>query len=144
LPVRDVDFQQASGSYGGHVKPSGNSMPSTSQNITRHEGGARMSQSVIHNGTVYLAGQVAEGANVAEQTQKILAEIDRLLALSGSSKARLLSAQIFLADISTFAEMNKVWDGWVDKANAPARATVESKLAARQFLVEIMVIAAQG
>lgn len=119
-------------------------MPSTSQNITRHESGALMSQSVIHNGTVYLAGQVAEGANVTEQTQKILAEIDRLLVLSGSSKARLLSAQIFLADISTFAEMNKVWDGWVDKANAPARATVEAKLAARQFLVEIMVIAAQG
>jgi enamine deaminase RidA (YjgF/YER057c/UK114 family) len=124
--------------------PQETSMPSTSQNITRHETGARMSQSVIHNGTVYLAGQVAEGANVTEQTQKILAEIDRLLALSGSSKARLLSAQIFLADISTFAEMNKVWDGWVDKANSPARATVEAKLAARQFLVEIMVIAAQG
>lgn len=118
-------------------------MPSTSQTITRHESGARMSQSVIHNGTVYLAGQVAEGGSVTEQTQKILSEIDRLLALSGSSKQCVLSAQIFLADITTFAEMNKVWDGWVDKANAPARATVEAKLAARQFLVEIMVIAAQ-
>jgi enamine deaminase RidA (YjgF/YER057c/UK114 family) len=111
--------------------------------ITRHEAGPRMSQAVIHNGTVYLAGQVAEGANVAEQTRKILADIDRLLALSGSSKARLLSAQIFLSDISTFAEMNQVWDAWVDKANPPARATVEAKLAARHFLVEIMVVAAQ-
>ena len=119
-------------------------MPTKANPITRHEPGPRMSQAVIHNGTVYLAGVVAEGANVTEQTTKILADIDRLLALSGSSKARLLSAQIFLSDISTFAEMNKVWDAWVDPANPPARATVEARLAARQFVVEIMVIAAQG
>ena len=112
--------------------------------IKRLEPGARMSQAVVHKGVVYLAGQVAEGPNVTAQTGKVLAEIDRLLALAGSSKSQLLSAQIFLSDISTFAEMNKVWDAWVDKANAPARATVESKLAARQFLVEIMVTAVQG
>ncbi len=112
--------------------------------IKRIEPGARMSQAVVSGGVAYLAGQVAEGANVTEQTTKILAEIDRLLAMAGSSKANLLSAQIFLSDISTFGEMNKVWDGWVDKANAPARATVEAKLATRQFLVEIMVTAAVG
>lgn len=112
--------------------------------IKRIEPGSRMSQAVIHNGVAYLAGQVAEGSNVTEQTTKILAEIDRLLALAGSSKARLLSAQIFLSDISTFGEMNKVWDTWVDKANPPARATVEAKLATRQFLVEIMATAAAG
>jgi enamine deaminase RidA (YjgF/YER057c/UK114 family) len=118
-------------------------MAGKSHTIVRHEPGPRMSQAVVHGGIVYLAGQVAEGANVTQQTTRILAEIDRLLALSGSDKSRLLSAQIFLSDISTFAEMNKVWDAWVDKANPPARATVESKLAARQFLVEIMVTAAQ-
>jgi enamine deaminase RidA (YjgF/YER057c/UK114 family) len=110
--------------------------------IKRIEPGARMSQAVVHGGVAYLAGQVAEGVNVTEQTTRILAEIDRLLALAGSNKSKLLSAQIFLSDISAFAEMNKVWDAWVDKANAPARATVEAKLAARQFLVEIMVTAA--
>jgi enamine deaminase RidA (YjgF/YER057c/UK114 family) len=89
-------------------------MAGKSHTIVRHEPGPRMSQAVIHNGTVYLAGQVAEGANVTEQTKRILAEIDRLLALSGSDKSRLLSAQIFLSDISTFAEMNKVWDAWVE------------------------------
>ena len=119
-------------------------MAGKSQPIVRHEPGPRMSQAIVHNGVVYLAGQVAEGASVTEQTTRILADIDRLLKLAGTSKSRLLSAQIFLSDISTFAEMNKVWDAWVDKTNTPARATVEAKLAARQFLVEIMVTAAQA
>ena len=111
-------------------------------NVKRLETGPRMSQAVIHHGTVYLAGQVGEGAGVAEQTRDILAQIDSLLARTGSDKSRLLSAQIWLADISTFAEMNAVWEAWVDPDNTPARATVEAKLAAPKYLVEIMVVAA--
>lgn len=111
--------------------------------IVRHDKGPRMSQAVIHNGVAYLAGVVGTGATVTEQTRSILAEIDRLLALSNSDKSHLLSAQIFLSDIANFAEMNAVWDGWVDKDNAPARATTEARLAGPQYLVEIMVIAAQ-
>ncbi|MCB1429771.1 MAG: RidA family protein [Nitratireductor sp.] len=110
--------------------------------ITRLDTGPRMSQAVIHNGTVYLAGQVGDGANVSEQTRDILAKIDSLLARAGSDKSHLLSAQIWLADMTTFAEMNAVWEAWVDPANTPARATVESSLAARQYVVEIMVTAA--
>ncbi|MCB1448818.1 MAG: RidA family protein [Nitratireductor sp.] len=110
--------------------------------ITRIDTGPRMSQAVIHNGTVYLAGQVGDGANVSEQTRDILAKIDALLARAGSDKSHLLSAQIWLADMTTFAEMNAVWEAWVDPANTPARATVESSLAARQYVVEIMVTAA--
>lgn len=113
--------------------------------IKRIEPGTRMSHAVIHNGTVYLAGQVAldaPGKSVAEQTAAILARIDRLLAAAGTDKSKLLSANIWLVDIATFDEMNKVWDAWVAPGNAPARATVESKLAAPQFLVEIGVIAA--
>jgi len=104
-----------------------------------------MSQAVIHNGTVYLAGQVAfdkAGASVREQTQNILERIDRYLAEAGTDKSRLLSAQIWLSDISTFNEMNEVWDAWVSPGNTPARACVESKLAAPQFTVEIAVVAA--
>lgn len=104
--------------------------------------GPRMSQAVIHGGIVYLAGQVGEGEDVTQQTRAILSGIDELLARAGSDKSKLLSAQIWLADISTFAEMNAVWDGWVDPANTPARATVESRLAAPKYLVEIMVTAA--
>lgn len=112
----------------------------------RLETGPRMSQAVIHGETVYLAGQVAQkaaGKSVAEQTRDVLETIDRLLAAAGSDKSKLLSAQIFLADIATFSEMNKVWDGWVSPGNTPARATTEAKLAAPQYTVEIMVVAAR-
>ncbi len=113
--------------------------------ITRIESGTRMSQAVVHGNTVYLSGQVAleaPGESVTAQTQNILARIDALLATAGTDKTKLLSASIWLADIAGFAEMNAVWDAWVAEGNAPARATVESKLAAPQFTVEIAVTAA--
>jgi enamine deaminase RidA (YjgF/YER057c/UK114 family) len=114
-------------------------------NIKRHQAGPRMSQAVEYGNTVYLAGQVAADAKtgVVGQTEQILQQIDKLLAAAASDKSKLLSATIYLADIATFAEMNSVWDRWVDKQNPPARATVEAKLAAPQYKVEIMVVAAK-
>ena len=112
--------------------------------IHRIEVGPRMSQAVVLNGAVYVAGQVAlesPGASVADQTRTVLARIDRLLAAAGSDKTKLVQATIWLTDSSTFDEMNKVWDAWVAPGCTPARATVESKLAAPQFTVEIAVIA---
>ena len=106
-----------------------------------------MSQCVIHNKTVYLAGQVAAGApgkSVAEQTADILATIDTLLAEAKTDKSRVLSATIWLTDMSSFSEMNRVWDRWVVPGATPARATVLSaQLAAPEFKIEIAVIAAQ-
>jgi enamine deaminase RidA (YjgF/YER057c/UK114 family) len=113
--------------------------------IRRIGAGPRMSQAVIHGGTVYLAGTVAREAatkSVGAQTKDILEQIDAILVKAGSDKTKLLTAYIWLSDISTFEEMNKVWDGWVSQGNTPARATVEAKLAAPQFKVEIGVIAA--
>jgi enamine deaminase RidA (YjgF/YER057c/UK114 family) len=111
--------------------------------ITRIETGPRMSQAVIHNGTVYLAGQVgAPGAGVAEQTRAVLGEIDRLLAATGTDKTRILSAQIWLADMAAFGEMNAVWDEWVPQGSTPARATGSADLATRDYKVEIIVTAA--
>jgi enamine deaminase RidA (YjgF/YER057c/UK114 family) len=111
--------------------------------ITRHETGTRMSNAVVHNETVYLAGVVGNpGEDVAAQTRTVLAEIDRLLALAGSDKTRILRAQIWLADIATFAQMNAVWDAWVPAGHCPARATGESLLAGPEYLVEIIVTAA--
>jgi enamine deaminase RidA (YjgF/YER057c/UK114 family) len=103
-----------------------------------------MSAAVVHGNTVYLAGQVAgdPSADVRGQTEQVLKKIDDLLAAVGSSKARLLSATVWLANISTFNEMNAAWDAWVDPASAPARATVEARLASPKYLVEIAVIAA--
>ncbi len=113
--------------------------------INRIQPGPRMTQAVVHNGTAYLAGQVAidaPGQSVAEQTRNILERTDALLQAAGTDKTKLISATIWLTDIAAFDEMNKVWDGWVAPGCAPARATVESKLAAPQFTVEIAVIAA--
>jgi len=115
--------------------------------IQRLNVGPRMSQAVVHGNTVYLAGQVARNAGgqpVDAQTKDILQIIDGLLAQAGSDKTKLLSATIWLADIKTFNEMNQLWDAWVAPGNTPARACVESKLAAPQYTVEIMVIAAKG
>jgi enamine deaminase RidA (YjgF/YER057c/UK114 family) len=111
--------------------------------IRRIEAGLRMSQAVVHGNTVYLAGQVAEDptAGVAGQTRQILAAVDRLLESAGSDKTRILSANVYLSDIATFAEMNSVWDQWVSKEHPPARATVEARLAAPQYKVEIQVVA---
>lgn len=112
--------------------------------IQRLHSGTRMSQAVIHNGIVYLAGQVGTaGASTADQTRDVLSKIDALLAEAGTSKARLLTAQIWVADISQdFAPMNEVWDAWVAEGCAPARYTGEAKLATPEFTVEIIVTAA--
>jgi enamine deaminase RidA (YjgF/YER057c/UK114 family) len=104
-----------------------------------------MSKAVVHGDTVYLAGIVADdtSADVKGQTEQILATIDALLAEAGSDRSKLLKANIWLSDISTFADMNAAWDAWVVPGHTPARATVESKLAAPQYTVEIMVTAAR-
>ena len=114
--------------------------------IQRIETATRMSQAVIHGDTVYLAGQVAleaPGASITEQTQDILARIEKLLDEAGTDKTKLLSATIWLSSMSDFEEMNEVWDAWVSPGDAPARACVESILAAPQFNVEIGIIAAR-
>ena len=114
--------------------------------IERHETGPRTSKAVIHGDTVYLAGIVADspkGKSVAEQTKNILSQIDGFLALAGTDKTKLLSANIWITDMANFAEMNSVWDSWVSPGNTPARATVEAKLASPDYKVEIMVVAAR-
>jgi enamine deaminase RidA (YjgF/YER057c/UK114 family) len=106
--------------------------------------GPRMSKAVVHGTTVYLAGIVADdtSADVKGQTEQILATIDALLAEAGSDKSKLLKANIWLSDMSTFAQMNEAWDAWIVPGHTPARATVESKLANPACTVEIMVEAA--
>jgi enamine deaminase RidA (YjgF/YER057c/UK114 family) len=113
--------------------------------ITRIDPSPRLSQAVIHNGLVYVAGQVARdkpGASVKEQTRNILQRIDRLLKQAGTNKSRVLTAEVWLSDIRTFDEMNAVWEKWTAKGNAPARVTVEATLAAPHWAVEIMCTAA--
>jgi enamine deaminase RidA (YjgF/YER057c/UK114 family) len=112
--------------------------------VQRFEVGSRMSEIAVHNGTVYLAGQVAEDASqdIGGQTRQVLAGIDALLARAGSDKSRLLMVQIFLPDLNDFAGMNAVWDAWVTPGHTPPRATVQASLAKPEWKIEVVVTAA--
>jgi len=107
---------------------------------------SRYSEVVIHNGTVYLAGQLADDydGDIREQTRQTLANIDRYLAEAGSDKTRILSVTIYLKDMADYAGLNEVYDAWVAEGAAPARACVEAKLYDPRVLVEMMVVAAQA
>jgi enamine deaminase RidA (YjgF/YER057c/UK114 family) len=113
--------------------------------IKRISPGPRISGAVVHGDTVYVAGQVAADATagVKGQTEQILKRIDELLAQAGSDKSKILSATVWLTNMGTYDEMNAAWDAWLDRNNPPARATVESRLAAPKYLVEIACIAAR-
>ena len=112
--------------------------------INRHGAGPRMSAAVVHGNTVYLAGMVAEdpSADIKGQTEQVLKRIDAGLKSAGTDKSKLLSAQIFLPDMKDFAGMNAAWEKWVIPGQAPARATIEAKLANPAYKVEIMCVAA--
>ncbi len=113
-------------------------------NIQRFDCGPRMSEMTVHNGTVYLAGQVAGDAtqDIRGQTRQVLAAIDALLARAGSSKSKLLRVEIFLADLADFAALNELWEAWLPSGAAPARATVQAALARPAWKVELVVTAA--
>jgi enamine deaminase RidA (YjgF/YER057c/UK114 family) len=113
--------------------------------IQRFKIGPRMCQVVVHNDTVYLAGQVAEDttADAKGQTSQILNQIDELLALVGTDKSKLLSATVYLSEMAHFGALSAAWEAWIDPANPPVRATVEAKLAAPKYQVEIAIIAAK-
>ena len=106
----------------------------------------RYSEIVVHHGTVYLAGQLADdyAGDIAQQTRETLANIDRYLAEAGSDKTRILSVTIYLKDMADYAGLNEVYDAWVAEGAAPARACVEAKLYDPRVLVEMMVVAAQA
>ena len=113
--------------------------------IQRFHVGPRLSDMAVHNGTIYLAGQVADDTSqdMAGQTKQILDTIDKLLAEAGSDKTRILSTTIYVTDMAEFPAMNAAWDAWVVPGATPPRATVEAKLAKPAYKVEIQVIAAK-
>ncbi len=115
-------------------------------NLDRIDPGPRMSKAVVHGDTVYTAGFVSSDTtlDVAGQTANVLAQIDTVLAAAGSDRSRMLRVNIWLDDIATFDQMNSAWDTWIPAGQTPGRATVESKMAGNNILVEIMVIAAKN
>ena len=112
--------------------------------VQRFDVGARMSEMAVHNGTVYLAGQVADDVSqdIRGQTRQVLGMIDALLARAGSDKTQLLMVQIFLPDLADFDGMNEVWDAWVAQGHTPPRATVQAALANPGWKIEVVATAA--
>lgn len=122
---------------------------SNMSDIERKHTNARMSKIVCHGGLVYLCGQTANGsaaasADITAQTHEILSRVDALLAEAGSGRSRILSATIYLRDISDFAAMNCVWEAWLPPDTAPARTTVEARLASQNLLCEVTITAAMA
>lgn len=117
---------------------------SSSGPIQRFDVGSRLSEMAIHNGTVYLAGQVPTDANadMRVQTQQVLDAVDALLARAGTDKRHILSTQIFITDLADFPVMNEVWDAWVAPGHTPPRATIQAQLATPGWKLEIVVVAA--
>lgn len=113
--------------------------------IQRFHVGKRLSEMVIHDNTIYLAGQVADDpkTDAAAQVRQVLSQIDKLLAEAGSDKTKILSATVFLPSMADFPALNAGWEAWVPAGHCPARATVEAKLAATDYKVEIQIIAAK-
>lgn len=114
--------------------------------IERLDVTARMSRIVRHAGIVYLCGQTATGAaapDVAQQTREALTRVDSLLEKAGSDRSRILSALIHLRDMRDFSAMNEVWESWIPFGMAPARTTVEARLADAELLFEVTITAAE-
>ncbi|WAC72639.1 RidA family protein [Roseateles sp. SL47] len=113
-------------------------------NIERFDVGARLSEMAVHNGVVYLAGQVPEDAtqDIKGQTTQVLGMIDRLLARAGTDKTRILRAQLYIKDLADLPGMNEAWDAWVPAGHTPPRATVQAHLAKPEWKIEIVVTAA--
>ena len=132
--------------YNGRAFPPKPSLKDSIMTIERRHVGKRLSQLVIHRsaGTVYLAGQVADdtSADITGQAQQVVAQIDTLLAEAGSDKSKILTATIFLPDIKDAPAMNAVWERWIPANATPARATIEAKLVAPEYKIEIQVTAA--
>ncbi|KAK7242470.1 endoribonuclease L-PSP [Aureococcus anophagefferens] len=129
----------------------------------------RMSQIVMHGDTVYLSGQVPADfeAPLADQVSSTLAKVDALLDEAGTDKSkraaasrarvapprldrldaapprRLLSATIYVKSMDHFAEMNGIWNDWIDSENKPARACVEAPMARPGILFEVVCVAAK-
>ena len=112
--------------------------------VQRYDVGSRLSEMAVHNGTVYLAGQVPTdaSADIAGQTRQVLDQIDALLARAHTDKSRLLMVQIFLKDLADFPALNAVYDRWVADGHAPPRATVQAALANPEWKLEIVATAA--
>ncbi|MGJ7489937.1 RidA family protein [Variovorax sp. ZT4R33] len=125
------------------MSPSTPHTESAPRDIVRLDQNGRRSRAVMAGGMVYLAGQVADDKtlDIGGQTRQVLQKIDDLLARAGTTRDRLVTAQIWLASMSDFAGLNAVWDDWVVPGETPTRCCGKVELADPAYRVEIVVTA---
>ncbi len=114
--------------------------------ITRHRQHRIMHGAVEHNGVIYVGGHAASDISVGmkEQTQQTCEKLDSILAECGSDKHHILSARIYLSDMTRKEEMNEAWLEWLDGKDLPSRATIGgADLGDPKRLIEVVVIAAK-
>jgi enamine deaminase RidA (YjgF/YER057c/UK114 family) len=111
---------------------------------SQNRGQPIISQAVVHRNVAYFAGVTPDpiAGDIRTQTIQVLRRVDELLKLAGTDKSRLLSAQVWIADMRLFEEHNAVWNEWVDPANPPVRACLTTEFWRPGMLVEVMVVAA--
>lgn len=112
--------------------------------LTKIGGSSRFAAIAIHGNTVHLAGQVSqiEEGDIAEQSRDVFAKVDALLAQAGTTRDKLISVQIWLADMADYAAMNAEWDAWVAGTTPPTRVCVEARMAKPHYKIEVLAIAA--
>ena len=112
--------------------------------VPRTEGLPIISKIVVRDSTVYVCGVTPDPVgDVKTQTRQVLERIDKLLQSAGTDKSKLLTAQVWLSDMTLFADHNAAWNDWVDASNPPVRACVGAELWRPNMLVEIMVTASK-
>jgi len=112
--------------------------------MRRIDPGGRMSQTVVHNRTVYVSGQVADdpSGSIEDQTRAVLAKVDGLLAKAGTKPSSLVAVNVYLPNILDFDAMNRIYDAWIDPRNPPPRACTEARLAHPGLRIEVTAVAA--
>jgi 2-iminobutanoate/2-iminopropanoate deaminase len=107
------------------------------------------SQAIVHNGVVYVAGQVpldpATGelvqGDVQVQAERVLENVKAILEAAGSGMEHALKVSVFLQDINDFARMNEIY-GRYFAVDPPARTTVQVARLPREVAIEIDCITA--
>lgn len=100
------------------------------------------SDAVVHGNTVYFVEVPEAGTDLIDQTNALLAQAERTLALAGSSKSHVLMATIYLKHMADRAAFNAIWQEWLPEDCAPARVCVRAEMASPDYQLEIAFIAA--
>jgi len=111
--------------------------------------GGHYSQAVVHNGLVFVAGQLSidpetgekKLGSIEEQTEQALKNVAAILKAANSDLSRVLKMTVYVSDIGLWGAVNTVYARFMGE-NRPARAVIPTRPLHYGFLIEIEAIAA--